>query len=330
MAEYFRNIYPHVNAVNKVITQNDKMIIFDTETTGLEEDAKIIQFSAILYQICPDNQLKEMDCLNLYINPEQKLDPVITELTGITDDQLALAKPETETAAEIFQFMNQAPLWCAQNASFDLAKIRGMAERVHIPYIKHQCIDSLTMARNVIKKENITNYKLESLTNYLVPEYLASYHDSLEDVRATGRCMEKLLSMYQSVVKPELGKDKIPISWASFWINPNQQNMRRLSVFIDRKNSGIFWDCARGCWSCKADKTSKALFHRIDLADMERQVIGKYGWKYNADCMDDLAREWGHEYYEKKKDLLKDFKKVRKEPVAAPIIDTDEKEIELD
>lgn len=327
MAMYFRNIGPHVRAVNQAISRNDTLIIFDTETTGLEEDAKIIQFSAVLYQINQsDLSLTEMDSLNLYINPEQMLDDDIVALTGITNEQLALAKTETHVAATIFDFMNQSNLWCAYNAAFDLQKLEHMAKRTNTAYIKHQCIDAFLMARNIIPKETIKKHNLGAITKHLLPDYQAEFHNALEDVRATGKCLEKLLQLYQLAKIPETGSQKLNVAYAKFFINPNMQNMRRLKIYnTEGRDTGIFWDCSRSCWSCKSDAKSKKLFLQTDLPDVERQVLDKYYSRYQTMCIDDLARSWGHDYYEQNKDWLKSFKQKQKEP---PEVEKDE-EVEI-
>ena len=69
------------------------IIVFDTETTGLGTTAKIIEFAAVRYQITPSG-LHETHRIDLFINPEEKLEEKIIELTGITDRILEMAQPE--------------------------------------------------------------------------------------------------------------------------------------------------------------------------------------------------------------------------------------------
>ena len=64
----------------------DRIVIFDTETTGIEfEKDRIIELGAVSLE-----HGAEVDSLNVLIRlPEgQTLPPFITELTGITDAQL--------------------------------------------------------------------------------------------------------------------------------------------------------------------------------------------------------------------------------------------------
>ena len=312
MAEFYRNIYPHVKEVNQICDHMQQIILFDTETTGLEEDAKIIQFSAVLYEKGLDGSFIEKDNLDIYINPLEPISPVIEELTGITNEQLALAMPEDQVVSRIITFMNQADTWGAYNASFDLLKLKHMAARTNTPYIEHQCIDVLIMARNMIRKDTIKNHKLGTVTERLCPTYEAKFHNSLEDVRATGKILEQLNKMYHEVKTPTERPEKLVISGAKFWINPHMQNMRRLKIYSNNVDTGIFWNCNKGGWSCKADTKLQKYFRTLDIANIEEQVIRMYYPKYQTTSMDDLTREWGHDYYEKHKSYLTNQLKQQK------------------
>lgn len=54
----------------------------------------------------------------------------------------------------------------------------------------------------------------------------------------------------------------------------------------------IYWDIVGHCWGCKATKSAKALFGSIDLANIETQVLNRYGWKFDAKDMSALSKNW--------------------------------------
>ena len=59
-------------------------IIFDLETTGLDAKLdKIIEIGALKYK---NNELVEE--FSVLVNPKVKLPPVITKITGLTDEDL--------------------------------------------------------------------------------------------------------------------------------------------------------------------------------------------------------------------------------------------------
>ena len=76
----------------------DRIVIFDTETTGIDFDTdRIIELGGVAIE-----ERGEVDSLNCLIRlPEGKtLPPFIVDLTGITDEELAQNGVSEETARE--------------------------------------------------------------------------------------------------------------------------------------------------------------------------------------------------------------------------------------
>ena len=101
--------------------QFDRIVVFDTETTGIEFGKdRIIELGAVSLEAGT-----ETDSLDALIRlPEGRtLPPFIVELTGITDAQLRSEGVEQEEAAEDFCRLLEGcerPLLVAYNAQFDL------------------------------------------------------------------------------------------------------------------------------------------------------------------------------------------------------------------
>jgi DNA polymerase III epsilon subunit-like protein len=100
------------------------VVVFDTETTGLpyHDDAKpetqprIIEVGALLY----DTRREEVvDTLELLINPQQKLEAVITKITGLTDEDLADKPTFAEVEPRLREFFARAECVVAHNLPFD-------------------------------------------------------------------------------------------------------------------------------------------------------------------------------------------------------------------
>lgn len=303
MENEYRSIKSHVESVKSDMENARSIVVFDTETTGLVfEYDKVIQFSAILYEI-NNGAFNEMNRMNIYIDPQRPLDEIITRITGITDEDLIGAETEDAVIRQIDDFMKTGDVWAGYNVGFDMGMLEAMHKRCGQPWIVKPTIDVLEMARNCIYKQSsgIKNHKLGTVTNYLFPDMQVNFHDSLEDVRATGKCMEYLLEKYRGMEFSTQPKEKIAATWASFWVNPHNQGQRRIKVFSGRKDIGIYWDCKNHCWSCKKDKASREAFAKLDIDSIERQVLYKYGKIYDADNMDDLSRNWGAAIREKEK-----------------------------
>ncbi|MCC2254564.1 3'-5' exonuclease [Ruminococcus sp. CLA-AA-H200] len=269
-----------------------KVCVFDTETTGLGNDAKIIQFSGIRYSL-DSSGMKAEEMLDLYLNPEEPLKEKIIEITGITDEILKHAATEQMEADTIFRFLDSADIWAAYNSPFDIRMLDQMSKRTGKRYTNHPTIDVLEMARDLIKKEDIGSHKLENVYTAVFGTSDIQFHCAIDDVKATARLMAKFLRMYH---KWEPAEEKRPchLKWASFWVNPNKPSQKRIKVsLIDGEYGDIYWDAVRLVWSCKETKKAKQLFSEIDLGSLEDQVLSRYGYRFgNAQSMKELSASW--------------------------------------
>ena len=99
------------------------MIVFDLETTGLPKaegsaldiQPRIIEFGAIKL----DDDLKEVDRIEFFCNPGHPLDPIITKITGITDDELKDEKPFVAHFQQVCEFFLGEATLVAHNLPFD-------------------------------------------------------------------------------------------------------------------------------------------------------------------------------------------------------------------
>lgn len=102
----------------------DRLLIFDTETTGLDfVHDEIIQFSAVSVE-CSQDQVKvaeEYDRL-LLLAPGKTVPPEITRLTGITTEEIAEhGISRAQACREIGALISGNTLLVAYNAHFDLS-----------------------------------------------------------------------------------------------------------------------------------------------------------------------------------------------------------------
>lgn len=274
------------------MNQGGFLCVFDTETTGLEDDAKIIQFSGVRFKIEEDFSLTEYDYFDTYINPEMTLDPKITEITGITDEMLKDKPTEDKVVDYILSYMNGCGLWSAYNQNFDLKKLEHMCKRTNREFVTKPSLDVLVMARDLIPKSVTGNHKLGTITKFLFPNDDSQFHNSLEDVRATARCFEVFVKEYISLPQEEEKTQRFLV-WASLWENPYKYDVRiKLNIANAGELGDIYFDCVNLCWECKKTKAAEKLFNDTDISDLERQLLKKYGPTYDAGDIDTLARNW--------------------------------------
>lgn len=306
--------------IEEQFKNHDTMIVFDTETTGIadpangiqEVDIKIIQFSGILYDVVRTidgkiADLKQKDKFDIYLNPMELLSDVVKETTGITDEMLAGAETENTAAWKIYKFMERSDLWVGYNVGYDLKRLEGMSERTGISYTEAKnVIDVLPMARDIISLDEIRAfttqtgrkklYRLENITPYLFPNFEAKFHDSLEDVRSTGKCFAELYNRYQQLDpdKSKTGEEKLSVSNIKFVLNYHSPlKSKKIVVYTPNGPSGIQWDMYYGYWTCDSKKGSDKLFKAVDLQDLEEKVlsIAQTRQHLQATTMDDLANE---------------------------------------
>lgn len=153
-------------------------VVVDTETTGLDKNAKIIQLSAIRYE-----HDKPVDSFNKYINPEIPLPSKITAITGISNEQLLDAPNFNEVVSDFMQFVGTLP-WIGHNINrFDVPRLVNNG----LPITEVSTIDTLNLAK---KKLHMDKYSLESLKHYYGIQNKS--HNALEDCKTNAIVYQRL------------------------------------------------------------------------------------------------------------------------------------------
>ena len=170
----------------------DRVVVFDTETTGIEfRKDRIIEIGAVSLE-CG----READSFNcLILLPEGRtLPPLITELTGITDSQLLAEGVEPEIAAESFcRLLDGAErsLLVAYNAQFDLNFLYyflrpcGRETILKAP----RFLDALTVYRD---RRDYPHKLCNAIEAYGLTDSAVNSHRAVDDARATVQLLEAM------------------------------------------------------------------------------------------------------------------------------------------
>ena len=173
-------------------SQFDRVVIFDTETTGIEFGRdRIIELGAVSME-----QGRETDCMDLLIRlPEgQTLPPFITELTGITDRQLAEEGVEQGEAVEAFCRLlagAERPLLVAYNAQFDLNFLYHFLrpyDRVGVLRAP-RFLDALTVYKD---RRDYPHKLCNAIEAYGLGDSAVNSHRAVDDARATVLLLEAM------------------------------------------------------------------------------------------------------------------------------------------
>lgn len=162
--------------------------VFDLETTGLKpgENCGIIEVGAV--KIRGDSDDVTFQSL---ADPGHSVPPEITEITGITDEDIAGSSRSEDVVGDFLDFAGDSIL-IAHNAPFDLSFLEYSAPDP----IEHDHIDTLRLSRQLISAES---HSLSNLVETLGLS-LERAHRALDDALAT---RDLFLHLSEQISKPE-------------------------------------------------------------------------------------------------------------------------------
>ena len=208
-------------AFEALFSKYDRLVLFDTETTGLlfSRD-EIIEFAAVVVE-CQNGTptvVQEYDEL-IALSPGGFVPPKIEELTGIsTQDLRERGLPKTRVARDIADMIGGNTLLLAYNAHFDLSFLYYFLLRHGDPMILKgkDKLDLLT----VYKDRKPYPHKLcNAIEAYGLSGRVCNSHRAVDDVLATVAVMEEMerelpdLDRYINLFgyNPKYGVDGKPI-----------------------------------------------------------------------------------------------------------------------
>ncbi|MGT2950641.1 bifunctional DnaQ family exonuclease/ATP-dependent helicase [Streptococcus cuniculi] len=175
--------------------QANRYAVVDLEATNSSSDAKIIQIGIVIVEA---GQIVETYATD--INPYEKLDYHIRELTGITDQQLAVAPDFGQVAKEIYDLLEDT-IFVAHNVSFDA---NLLAEALFFEgYDLHTPrVDTVELAQLFFP--TLDKYSLINLAKELDLE-LEQAHTAISDATATAHLLLKIQEKIQQLPKQTVG-----------------------------------------------------------------------------------------------------------------------------
>lgn len=164
-------------------------VIVDLETTGLSPVTnEIIEIGAIKVR---NDEI--VDRLDLLVKPQNKVNPFITRLTGITNKMLEDGVEIEEALKTFLDFASDSVLM-AHNAKFDMSFLNNNLQRHFNLTLENKCLDTLVLSRKYVK--DIPNYKLETLANHFDVNYSGA-HRSVKDCEITYEVYKNIAQKYE-------------------------------------------------------------------------------------------------------------------------------------
>jgi DNA polymerase III epsilon subunit family exonuclease len=178
-----------------------KILFLDIETTGFSRDwDEIIEVAAILVDEATG---KDIDSFHEYIKPHRNITPKITELTRITNAQVANCRSESAVLMDFSEWMtlSKPDIVVGHNCkAFDLNFIQARCNKLGISWnVPTSIVDTLALARQMNKAGLISteNNKQPTLAAYYGIQYDA--HSAIEDVKALIKIYNKMTNIEEDV-----------------------------------------------------------------------------------------------------------------------------------
>jgi predicted DnaQ family exonuclease/DinG family helicase len=182
------------SAQSKKTLDYPNFVALDLETTGLNRHSdRIIEVGAVKFV-----DGKEVAQYSSLVNPGIPIPPLITQLTGITDADVATAPRFEHIVEELLEFIGQQPL-CGHQVDFDINFLNeelgllGKERLDNIPF------DTAQLSRLLLMDK--PSYSLGQVASYLdVP--LHNAHRALDDARASAEVACRLISHILEIPGP--------------------------------------------------------------------------------------------------------------------------------
>ena len=240
-----------------------KYAVVDLEATSASSNAKIIQVGIVLIENGQIVKTYETD-----VNPHEKLDSHICQLTGLTDKRLRRAPDFSQVAREIYELIEDA-IFVAHNVKFD-ANLLAEALFWEGFELMTPRVDTVELAQ--VFFPTFEKYNLGILCEQLdIP--LKHAHTALADASATAtlflKIQEKIQKLPKELVEYLLKFSDSLIYESRLAIEDAFNQMSDITFHDLMKRQGIFLRKSKKIK--KARKLSQNFQHNINLLDLEER-----------------------------------------------------------
>ena len=257
------------------------LVIFDLETTGLDiVKARIIQLSYI--KVHPDGREERGDML---LNPEEPIPPFVTELTGISNEDVKDKPTFKQVAAQLANLFGGSDLGGFNSNGYDIPLLAEEFLRAGIDFDFSKCrmIDAMNIFRKMERRNLAAAYKFYC-GRKMEDDFEA--HRADQDTEATYRVLMGELDKYAPGANPDEPEKVL------------ENNMDCLHEFSKMNNNVDF--AGRFVWTEMKDASGKPVVDKdgkpvmvetfnfgkykgMPVADVLYRDPGYYGWMLNGD-----------------------------------------------
>ena len=216
--------------LEKLFKKYDRLVLFDTETTGLMFSRdEIIEFAAVVleWRNGQAEVVQEYDEL-IALRPGGFVPPKIEQLTGIsTQDLRERGLPKTRVCCDVAQMFQGNTLLLAYNAHFDLSFLYYFLLRDGDPMILKgkDKLDLLTVYKD---RHQYPHRLCNAIDTYGLSGSVVNSHRAVDDVIATVAVMKAMEDERDDIINyvnlfgynPKYGVDGKPIGSVTYKAQP--------------------------------------------------------------------------------------------------------------
>lgn len=203
LVDQFQKIYQYIfKKIDLTELEDLNYTVVDLETTGFQYPPidRIIEIGAVRIE-----KLQIKDTFSTLVNPLKKIPPIATEVTGITDEEVANAPRIGRALKDFFRFSTDTVI-VAYNISFDYHFIQETS-KLSMGYVP----EARTLCAFELSKKIL--YFLERYDLDFVAEYfnikIENRHRALGDAIATSKIFLILIDILKKIGMTKYGEVKL-------------------------------------------------------------------------------------------------------------------------
>lgn len=271
-----------------LLRKTSHYVVVDLETTGLSpaKGGRIIEIAAVRVL---NGEIK--DTFHTLINPQLKIPPKITQLTGIRNGDVEDKPTRFQVLPQLYQFIGNAVVVC-HNVAFDWSRfLLDGFKQVGI-YPNNETFCTLKFFKKVMPGLGRGGYTLDRLCE-LLQVSLEHHHQALDDTVSTAKCLISFLHLFTPesfqknqksfIQKTQIEHTPIQIKQVRYWEKAkNKREMYRrqyVRVSNGKEWGSVYFDIPTQSWG------NKDFPLPLDFQKVEQDVLQFLGMESRADLM---------------------------------------------
>lgn len=181
------------------------LVVFDCETTGVGDDAHILQLSCII-----STDRDSVSVYNTYANPGVPIPEEAKAIHGITEEFVASSPSPDYVVEKWLEFVDAictmkraTPIFAGHNLPFDVRRVQRYVTGFDVTH----SIDTLRLFRRMYP--TAVNHKLETMIRYF-GEFNGQAHNALHDCKAVHDIIWMLTERHNKSLKELADECAVP------------------------------------------------------------------------------------------------------------------------